>query len=205
MFAKVLDCPACGHRFSYEHEGESFPELISCPECKSERSYKEFASLLFCRECHAKLKVPLDILFDPDLSCPECGALLKVNTVYAEDTAVSTFTAGEKDRRQIYKRMLQDGDIFDKYQIIRLLGKGGMAEVYLAEHLLLKQKCAVKLMRSGMNSDDPVYVKRFLREAKLSHKFDHPNIIKVLMSAVIFRPDFCLLPWNMWKAKHSMN
>ena len=179
MFAKVLDCPECGHRFSYEHEGETFPETIGCPECKCVRNYKEFASLLFCRNCRAKLKIPLDILFDPKLSCPECGTSLKVDTVYSDDTAISTFTAGDKDLNRVYKRMLQDGDIFDKYQIIRLLGKGGMAEVYLAEHLLLKQKCAVKLMQNAIGSDDQVYAKRFLREAKLSHKFDHPNMVKV--------------------------
>ena len=179
MFSKVLDCPNCGNRFSYEHEGTVFPEQISCPKCGESKAYKEFSALLFCQECRAKLRVPLDILFDADLSCPDCGTLLNANATYLEDTAASTLSSNGVDRRQLYKRMLQDGEVFDKYQIIRLLGKGGMAEVYLAEHLLLKQQCALKLMRSGMNSDDPVYVKRFLREAKISHKCNHPNIVKV--------------------------
>ena len=181
MFSKVLDCPSCGTRFSYEHEGMIFPEQISCPKCGVSRAYKEFSALIFCQECRAKLRVPLDILFDNDLSCPDCGSLLNanINAEYLEDTAASTLSSNGIDRRQLYKRMLQDGEVFDKYQIIRLLGKGGMAEVYLAEHLLLKQKCALKLMRSGMNSDDPVYVKRFLREAKLSHQCNHPNIVRV--------------------------
>ena len=179
MFAKVLDCPDCGHRFNYEIEGEAFPPEISCPECGAVKNFNEFSALIFCNECRAKLRVPLDIIFETDLSCPECGAQLNINDTGIGDTAVSTFASNGVDRHQLYKRMLQDGEVFDKYKIIRLLGKGGMAEVYLAEHLLLKRLCAVKLMRSGMNSDDPVYIKRFLREAKLSHQFDHPNIVKV--------------------------
>ena len=63
MFSKVLDCPSCGTRFSYEHEGMIFPEQISCPKCGVSRAYKEFSALIFCQECRAKLRVPLDILF----------------------------------------------------------------------------------------------------------------------------------------------
>ncbi len=178
MFSKVLDCPVCQHRFNFDHEGDNFPEQICCPNCQTSSVYSEFSAMTFCPQCRTKLKIPLDILFDDDLSCPSCGALLN-NQESFEDTAASTITNNAADRRQFYKRMLKDGDIFDKYQIIRLLGKGGMAEVYLAEHLLLKQLCAVKLMRSNMGTDSDMAVKRFLREAKLSHQFDHPNIVKV--------------------------
>jgi len=183
MFSKVLDCPVCKHRFNYDHEGSDFPERITCPSCRNSSKYSDYSALTFCQQCRAKLKIPLDIIFDSDLSCPSCGTMLTAVGTFADETAASTMggsNAGNStDRRQLYKRMLQDGDIFDKYKIIRLLGKGGMAEVYLAEHLLLKQLCAVKLMRSNMGTDSDMAVKRFLREAKLSHQFDHPNIVKV--------------------------
>ena len=179
MFSKVLECPECKHRFNFDHSGDDFPERITCPECKTSRVYSEYSAMTFCNQCRAKLKIPLDILFDEDLSCPNCGVFLNAHGKFTEDTAASTITNNAADRRQLYKRMLKDGDVFDKYQIIRLLGKGGMAEVYLAEHLLLKQKCAVKLMRANIGGDDEMAVKRFLREAKLSHQFNHPNIVKV--------------------------
>ena len=179
MFSKVLDCPECKHRFNFDHSGDDFPERITCPECKTSRLYSEYSAMTLCSQCRAKLKIPLDILFDEDLSCPNCGVFLNAHGKFTEDTAASTITNNAADRRQLYKRMLKDGDVFDKYQIIRLLGKGGMAEVYLAEHLLLKQKCAVKLMRANIGGDDEMAVKRFLREAKLSHQFNHPNIVKV--------------------------
>ena len=183
MFSKVLDCPVCKHRFNYDHEGSDFPERITCPSCRNSSKYSDYSALTFCPQCRAKLKIPLDIIFDSDLSCPSCGTMLNAVGTFADETAASTMggsnVGNSTDRRQLYKRMLQDGDIFDKYKIIRLLGKGGMAEVYLAEHLLLKQLCAVKLMRSNMGTDSDMAVKRFLREAKLSHQFDHPNIVKV--------------------------
>ncbi len=178
MFTKVLECPDCRQRFNYEHEGQVFADNITCPECGAEHEYHQFSALIFCAGCRAKLKIPLNILFSPQLACPECGrAILAVN-LYAQDTSIaSTITANGETQPQAYAPMLQDGEMFDKYRIIRLLGRGGMAEVYLAEHLLLKKMCAVKLMRNG--ADDPVSGKRFLREAKLSHQFDHPNIVKV--------------------------
>ncbi|MBO5923915.1 MAG: protein kinase, partial [Lentisphaeria bacterium] len=180
MFTKVLECPECRQRFNYEHEGEIFPESITCPECGSEREYNRFAVLIFCDECRVKLKIPLDILFNPQLACPECGAAIQATAAYQGDTAISTFEDSGELQSQQPTRMLQDGEIFDKFQIIRLLGSGGMAEVYLAEHLLLKKQCAVKLMRnSGGNANGAVSGKRFVREAQLSHQIDHPNIVKV--------------------------
>ena len=181
MFSKVLDCPSCNGRFMFEHDNDSgkFPEKITCPQCGASNFTGDYSAINFCPGCRAKLRIPLDIISDPDLSCPQCGISLgDLHTVPGDDD-MTTFTGHGADQHQMYRRLLQDGEQFDKYQIIRLLGKGGMAEVYLAEHLLLKQLCALKLMRSSSVNEDPVHVKRFLREAKLSHRFDHPNIVKV--------------------------
>ena len=201
MFSKVLDCPECKHRFNFEHSGDDFPEMITCPECKTSRVYSEYSAMTLCSQCRAKLKIPLDILFDEDLSCPNCGVFLNAHGKFTEDTAASTITNNAADRRQLYKRMLKDGEVFDKYQIIRLLGKGGMAEVYLAEHLLLKQKCAVKLMRANIGGDDEMAVKRFLREAKLSHQFNHPNIVKVFDVGSDFQTGFLFIAMEYVEGK----
>ena len=201
MFSKVLECPECKHRFNFDHSGDDFPERITCPECKTCRGYSEYSAMTFCTQCRSKLKIPLDILFDEDLSCPNCGVFLNAHGKFTEDTAASTITNNAADRRQLYKRMLKDGEVFDKYQIIRLLGKGGMAEVYLAEHLLLKQKCAVKLMRANIGSDDEMAVKRFLREAKLSHQFNHPNIVKVFDVGSDFQTGFLFIAMEYVEGK----
>ncbi|MBR2373087.1 MAG: serine/threonine protein kinase, partial [Lentisphaeria bacterium] len=178
MFEKILDCPVCEKRFHYEHEGTVFPELLTCPFCGNEGFYGDYSALLLCTNCRKKLKVPLDILYDEGLSCPQCGAAIQTeepNEFGTEDGTTIAGVAGTASRR----RMLQDGEFFDKFRIISFLGSGGMAEVYLAEHLLLKQQCALKLMRSGMDQDDPVFIKRFVREAKVTHQLNHPNIVRV--------------------------
>ena len=183
MFSKVLDCPECGHRFNYDHGDSAFPERITCPGCNKSSHYADFSVLTFCSQCRSKLKIPLDMIFDDDLACPSCGAVVNTASSFIDEAGAVTLDCGNggspAEERKKNKSLLREGDIFDKYKIIRLLGKGGMAEVYLAEHLLLKQLCAIKLMLSNINTDSEMAVKRFLREAKLSHQFNHPNIVKV--------------------------
>ena len=67
------------------------------------------------------------------------------------------------------------GDIFNRYKIGEFLGSGGSSEVYSAEHLVLKQLCAIKIMTG---CTDPLAKKRFIREAQLAYGVDHPNIVK---------------------------
>ena len=76
---------------------------------------------------------------------------------------------------------LQPGELFDKYRIIRKIGHGGMAEVYLAEHLLLNRIFALKVMRyrDTPQTDRDVFQQRFLREAKLTYSLDHPAVVRV--------------------------
>ena len=65
-----------------------------------------------------------------------------------------------------------------QYRLGRLLGAGGMGEVYLAEHLLLKRPCAVKLIRPG-EATDPRAMDRFEREVRLTATLSHPNIVEI--------------------------
>jgi serine/threonine-protein kinase len=68
---------------------------------------------------------------------------------------------------------------FGQYQLKRRLGSGGMGEVYLAEHLLLKQPCAVKLIRAE-KAGDPSVLRRFQREVEVTARLTHWNTIKIL-------------------------
>jgi serine/threonine-protein kinase len=65
-----------------------------------------------------------------------------------------------------------------QYLLKQRLGSGGMGEVYLAEHLLLRRPCAVKLIRREQ-AGDPTYVQRFEREVRLTATLTHPNTIQV--------------------------
>jgi serine/threonine-protein kinase len=67
---------------------------------------------------------------------------------------------------------------FGPYQLLRPIGAGGMGEVYLAEHRLLKRPCAVKLIRPG-SASDPQARARFEREVRLTAALSHPNTVEI--------------------------
>ena len=193
MFEHILDCPQCGHRFHFEHEGVEFPATITCPECGADSPAGDFEALLICHECHVKIKVPVSILNEEDNCCPKCGAVIHNDRLTDLSQDGNTLAGGNVPAPE-KKRMLKDGDFFDKFRIIKLLGRGGMAEVYLAEHLLLKQRCALKLMQRTLEQDDnPVFIKRFVREAKLTHSLNHPNIVKVFDAGSDFKTGYLFL------------
>jgi tRNA A-37 threonylcarbamoyl transferase component Bud32 len=64
------------------------------------------------------------------------------------------------------------------YLIIQELGKGGMSTVYLAEHLLMNKKVAVKVLQMRLASD-PTTIQRFQREAQTSSSLSHANVVAV--------------------------
>src|SRR6201991_4165471 len=69
--------------------------------------------------------------------------------------------------------------LFDgRYRILRRLGSGGMANVYLAEDEELGRRVAIKILNDRHASDDQ-FVERFRREAKNAAGLSHPNIVSV--------------------------
>ena len=69
--------------------------------------------------------------------------------------------------------------VFDgRYKIIRKLGAGGMADVYLAEDQELGRRVAIKILNDRHAGDDQ-FVERFRREAKNAASLSHPNIVSI--------------------------
>ena len=68
--------------------------------------------------------------------------------------------------------------INDRYQIIKSIGEGGMANVYLAYDTILDRDVAVKVLRGDL-ADDEKFVRRFQREALSASSLSHPNIVEV--------------------------
>jgi tRNA A-37 threonylcarbamoyl transferase component Bud32 len=69
------------------------------------------------------------------------------------------------------------GFTLGKYRLRRLLGKGGMSSVYLAEHVLMRRQCAIKVLPIK-RVEDTSYLARFHREARAVASLDHPNIVR---------------------------
>ena len=68
--------------------------------------------------------------------------------------------------------------INDRYQIIKTLGEGGMANVYLAHDTILDRNVAVKVLRGDLANDEK-FVRRFQREALSASSLSHPNIVEM--------------------------
>jgi WD40 repeat protein/serine/threonine protein kinase len=68
------------------------------------------------------------------------------------------------------------GQQLGNYRLLRLLGRGGFAEVYLGEHVYLKRRAAIKVLHTLLEDED---IDPFLAEAQLLARLNHPHIVRV--------------------------
>src|SRR5574344_2053968 len=80
--------------------------------------------------------------------------------------------------RDVNKMIVKGQKINDRYEILRLIGAGCMANVYLAQDTILDRKVAVKVLRGDLANDDK-FVRRFQREALSASSLSHPNIVEI--------------------------
>src|SRR5260370_14898598 len=73
------------------------------------------------------------------------------------------------------------GQRLGNYQLLQLIGKGGFADVYLGEHIYLKTRAALKVLRIRPNNEG---LKDFLSEAQTIARLEHPHIIRVVECSV---------------------
>lgn len=73
---------------------------------------------------------------------------------------------------------LAEGTVFAGYRIVRVLGTGGMGEVYLADHPRLPRRDALKILRPEFSTDEE-FRRRFIREADLAASLWHPGVVRV--------------------------
>ncbi|MGQ0540110.1 MAG: protein kinase domain-containing protein [Gemmatimonadaceae bacterium] len=103
--------------------------------------------------------------------CPQCGAFYGADSRFCSvDGATLVLERPAED--------LVGSVIADRYHILERIGEGGMGHVFLAEHVRIKRKSAIKIMREAMTSD-PVAVSRFHREAENASQISHPNVAAV--------------------------
>lgn len=75
--------------------------------------------------------------------------------------------------------MLSNGQIIGgRYEIVKSIGEGGMANVYLANDKILDRKVAIKVLRGDLANDEK-FIRRFQREAQSVANLSHPNIVEV--------------------------
>jgi formylglycine-generating enzyme required for sulfatase activity/tRNA A-37 threonylcarbamoyl transferase component Bud32 len=75
--------------------------------------------------------------------------------------------------------MFNAGDIVGQYKIEKVLGAGGMGVVYLAQHMALKKKFAIKVLPAKIAQESPSFVGKFKREAEMVARLKDPHIVNV--------------------------
>jgi tRNA A-37 threonylcarbamoyl transferase component Bud32 len=107
---------------------------------------------------------------------PDLGSLLfSTALVMSLSAAMAIFGS---HRISVLQQQAYQARKLGQYQLHRKLGSGGMGEVYLAEHMLLKRTCAIKLIRSDQ-AGDRATLSRFEREVQAMATLTHWNTVEV--------------------------
>jgi serine/threonine protein kinase len=80
--------------------------------------------------------------------------------------------------------MLADSEISKQYEVLSVLGQGGMSIIYKARHRQMDRLVAIKILQPQLAASEQ-HLKRFTREAEVLSRFDHPNIVKVWSYGII--------------------
>ena len=103
--------------------------------------------------------------------CPQCGAVYELDQRFCPKDGMTL-------RLQNETGDLVGSIVADRYHVLRKLGEGGMGQVYLAEHVKMGRKSAVKVMNPAMVKDADA-ISRFNREASNASKINHPHVADV--------------------------
>lgn len=101
--------------------------------------------------------------------CPQCGERFERSVRFCPNDGAA-LSAGAPD--------LVGKLVGGRYQVLKRLGEGGMGEVFLAEHVRMKRKSAIKIMRAAL-VHEPEALQRFTREAENASKISHPNVASI--------------------------
>ncbi|MFC1692020.1 SUMF1/EgtB/PvdO family nonheme iron enzyme [Candidatus Latescibacterota bacterium] len=125
---------------------------------------------MFCDKCGSQNRDGAEFCINCGLDLPKD---IKTSVSKKQDAGESSGVDMMNNYTESFKRYVSD-----RYEIIRELGRGGMAIVYLAWDKRLERKVALKLLPQEFSHDEN-FAKRFLHEAKISAKLSHPNIIQI--------------------------
>ena len=112
---------------------------------------------------------------NPDLRPYVMTNLISCSVTICASAGICSFVGREF---QALRRAVFDAKQVGQYQLTRLLGQGGMGEVFLAQHRLLRRPCAVKLIHPAQAGSKEVLL-RFEREVQAMAQLTHPNTVEI--------------------------
>ena len=116
----------------------------------------------------------------PEGLCASCLLTAGAETLTGSSDATSTGVASTGDPSRPGAPRLVDGQLWGPYRVIRLLGRGGMGEVYEAEQLETGRRLALKVLRDTLRGDEDRA--RFLREGQLAASISHAHTVYIFGS-----------------------
>lgn len=128
--------------------------------------------------------------------CTNCQTLLAENVVHDElsDLAAAGLHRLETDSGESYLQIPQLLRDHSRYKLLKPLGRGGMGVVWLAEHVLMNRKVAIKLIRPELLSR-PEAIEHFRREMRSAAKLHHPNIASAYDAEQVDREHFFVMEY----------
>ncbi|MBI3463861.1 MAG: serine/threonine protein kinase, partial [Planctomycetes bacterium] len=134
-------------------------------------------NVLFCAGCNEKFAVSAG-----DETCPQCGQALvppdgATTPDYFDLEARGTYAAGGSAKADADDSLV--GRHLGTYLIDAFLGKGGMARVYRAKHLMLERLCAIKVLNPELAARNADYIEMFLSEARAAASLVHPHVVTI--------------------------
>jgi eukaryotic-like serine/threonine-protein kinase len=105
-------------------------------------------------------------------TCPKCGTLVEGDLPYCPNDGTVLLPPDEEEDTLIGTLAA------NRYKVQKRLGEGGMGEVYMAEHVAIEKRIALKVLRLEYSQKSEV-VARFLQEAKSASRIKHPNVVDV--------------------------
>jgi serine/threonine-protein kinase len=124
--------------------------------------------------------IPLVLMVAVGLADPVAGPYVLAalpETAIALATAATIAVFGSHKIRELHEKA-HEAQRLGQYQLKQVLGFGGMGAVYLAEHVLLRRPCAIKLIRPDQAGDPKTFL-RFEREVQATATLTHPNTVEV--------------------------
>jgi serine/threonine protein kinase len=120
-------------------------------------------------------------------SCPKCGAVLPSDApeglcpkcLMAEAMQPTIVSDASKPKHSAILSAEELAPFFPQYEILRVLGRGGMGAVYLARQTSLNRLVAIKILPADMGDSDQGFAERFKNEAQAMAKLSHPGIVAV--------------------------
>lgn len=103
--------------------------------------------------------------------CPQCGVEYDQSVAFCAKDGTSLVSPSTQAD-------LVGHVVGGRYRVVSKLGEGGMGQVYLAEHVRMKRKSAIKIMRPALVGDAEA-LQRFTREAENASKISHPNVASI--------------------------